>query len=636
MLDETLAAVGQTEGAEKQAVKKALLELNEMLKEARLQEHQQRVVDKLDNTDNLLVYHGLGSGKTLTALTAADQLRMPATVVGPASLRSNFLKEKRKHHIKAALKYYTYNKPPEDAKGLVVFDEAHRMGRVGTQRSEYPDYIHGDKNLFLTGTPIRNNPSELIPLMRGLGIGVNSDPKWFADTFIDSQKQNPGLWGRLRGIKPGVVLKAKNLDRLKKMLRGKVDYQASTVENYPSTEESNIEVEMTPVQEDIYRRALRNDPDLQYKVEHGIAPSKSEAGPLNSFLSATRQISNFPGTSSGENMENAPKMKAVVDQIRQHMATDPNYRGVTYSNYISHGVEPIKTLLDREGISSELYTGQLSQKKKDQVIKDYNKGRIKQLLLSGAGSEGLDLKGTKLMQILEPHWNQPQLDQVKGRAVRYMSHDALPENERKVEIQNFLATLKPRGFIFKKRDTSSDQYLQMLSKQKTQLNQSFLDALQEVGSESADDRQQIKKALVELSVMLKESTMSKQVPVDTVPLYICDSDGVVKETLTTEMADTKPKQAKGMMGREDLPEKQGMLFTSTGPFWMKGVNFDLDLIFLDKQGCVTSFGTMKQGSPSLYFPDPAAQLALEVRAGTCQKLALKPGDRVKVASQPAL
>lgn len=147
-------------------------------------------------------------------------------------------------------------------------------------------------------------------------------------------------------------------------------------------------------------------------------------------------------------------------------------------------------------------------------------------------------------------------------------------------------------------------------------------------------RQEVKKALLELGAMLKESTMSKKVPMDTVPLAICGPDGVVKETLATEMADTKPKQAKGMMGRKDLPEKQAMLFTSTGPFWMKGVNFDLDLIFLDKSGCVTSFGTMKQGSPSLYYPDPAAKLALEVRAGTCQKLALQPGDRVKVASQP--
>jgi SNF2 family DNA or RNA helicase len=81
------------------------------------------------------------------------------------------------------------------------------------------------------------------------------------------------------------------------------------------------------------------------------------------------------------------------------------------------------------------YTGKVPQGERDQMVKDYNSGLIKQLLISGAGGEGLDLKGTKLMQILEPHWNEPTLDQVKGRAVRYQSHAHLPENERNVEIQ---------------------------------------------------------------------------------------------------------------------------------------------------------------------------------------------------------
>jgi len=84
--------------------------------------------------------------------------------------------------------------------------------------------------------------------------------------------------------------------------------------------------------------------------------------------------------------------------------------------------------------------------------------------------------------LLEPHWNQSQLDQVKGRAIRYKSHDHLPENERKVEIQEYVAIPKKRGFIFKTQDMGTDEYLRNLAKKKTDLNDQFLKAMQDVGN----------------------------------------------------------------------------------------------------------------------------------------------------------
>ena len=235
-----------------------------------LQEHQQRVINKLQKQDNLLVYHTPGSGKTLTTLAAAEQLKEPLTVIGPASLRNNFNKEKLKHHSKTDVHTYTYSKPPTKPEGIVAFDEAHAMGRQGTQRSQYPDYIHGKKTMFLTGTPIRNDPSELIPIMRGLGIHVNKDPKQFNEEYIAQIKKSPGFFARVfKGVEPGVEYHAKNLNKLKKQLRGKVDYYEPSTENYPKSEEHDIEVEMTKEQESAYDMALKQNPSLRYKIQHG-------------------------------------------------------------------------------------------------------------------------------------------------------------------------------------------------------------------------------------------------------------------------------------------------------------------------------------------------------------------------------
>ena len=94
------------------------------------------------------------------------------------------------------------------------------------------------------------------------------------------------------------------------------------------------------------------------------------------------------------------------------------------------------------------------------------------------------MKATKILQILEPSWNQPNLDQVMGRAIRYKSHASLPENERHVEIQHFIAQPRKHGFIFKSRDMGTDEYLQQMSAKKEALNDQFLKALQEASGKN--------------------------------------------------------------------------------------------------------------------------------------------------------
>ncbi|GFR91259.1 BA71V-Q706L (J10L) protein [Elysia marginata] len=62
--------------------------------------------------------------------------------------------------------------------------------------------------------------------------------------------------------------------------------------------------------------------------------------------------------------------------------------------------------------------------------------RIRALLVSKTGAEGLDLKGVRQVHIFEPYWDKSREDQVKARGVRLGSHDHLPVEER--EVQPFL------------------------------------------------------------------------------------------------------------------------------------------------------------------------------------------------------
>jgi len=60
--------------------------------------------------------------------------------------------------------------------------------------------------------------------------------------------------------------------------------------------------------------------------------------------------------------------------------------------------------------------------------------KIKVVLISKAGSEGLDFKYIRQVHILEPWYNMNRIEQIIGRAVRNLSHKDLPFEKRNVEI----------------------------------------------------------------------------------------------------------------------------------------------------------------------------------------------------------
>lgn len=59
---------------------------------------------------------------------------------------------------------------------------------------------------------------------------------------------------------------------------------------------------------------------------------------------------------------------------------------------------------------------------------------VKVVLISQAGSEGLDFIAIRQVHVLEPWYNMNRIEQIIGRAVRWCSHRKLPFTKRNVEI----------------------------------------------------------------------------------------------------------------------------------------------------------------------------------------------------------
>lgn len=116
-----------------------------------------------------------------------------------------------------------------------------------------------------------------------------------------------------------------------------------------------------------------------------------------------------------------------------------------------------------------------------------------------------------------------------------------------------------------------------------------------------------------------------------------------KTTIAVEIADTPEKTTLGLSYRESLPENHGMLFifpeTHIPTFWMKGMNFPLDMIWIDENNIVVDITeNVPQPSPGTpeyelphYSPKVATKNVLEVNAGFVEKNGIEVGDTVKLS-----
>lgn len=124
---------------------------------------------------------------------------------------------------------------------------------------------------------------------------------------------------------------------------------------------------------------------------------------------------------------------------------------------------------------------------------------------------------------------------------------------------------------------------------------------------------------------------------DEVKVVFAGADGTVKASAVLEIADTAETRAVGLSKRASLADGHGMFFDRAGVYWMKDVNFPLDLTFLSKEGEVLETVAMpvdKGGifhySPSLANVTKAAH-AIETPLGFIAAHGIVPGDLVTVA-----
>lgn len=236
----------------------------------------------------------------------------------------------------------------------------------------------------------------------------------------------------------------------------------------------------------------------------------------------------------------SPKIYKILENIR-----DENHRGLhlLYSQFRTlEGIGLMKAVLEMNGfaefrikknpINNEweiieneedagkprfaLYTGTESIEEKEIIRNIYNGdwgvvpdtivSRLKQmnpnnlygeiiklLMITSSGTEGINLRNTRYVHIMEPYWNMTRIEQVIGRARRICSHKDLPEELRTVKVFFYMASFSQeqktnkRNITIMTIDTSkvdgspltTDEYLYELAYRKMNIINSILRAVKE-------------------------------------------------------------------------------------------------------------------------------------------------------------
>jgi hypothetical protein len=123
---------------------------------------------------------------------------------------------------------------------------------------------------------------------------------------------------------------------------------------------------------------------------------------------------------------------------------------------------------------------------------------IKVLMITAAGSEGINLFNTRFVHLIDPYWNNVRLEQVIGRARRICSHQSLPIEKQTVSVFLYLAVLTETQYLSSqdlmhydvsklnsKRYMTSDETLYEIACIKETLNTKILHAVKEASIDCA-------------------------------------------------------------------------------------------------------------------------------------------------------
>lgn len=448
--------------------------------------HQQFISKWMDSGNKkLLLFHGLGSGKTCTSILAAKTLLQNRSiknvyVITPASLIENYKKELlgpcgKYSEIPDRIKLFSYDKFIKSNvslnNSLVIIDEVQNM--VSAYGKLYTEYIRKLATrpyfnfyvILLSATPIFDKSDEialtlnLLKPENPLPTGTEFYTKYVSNGNIINQNDFLTKIHPYVSAFKGISENAYATSSYSSILCPMINTQAFTYSK------------LAPYIKkwDCYNITSRLACNVVYP--DGTVGNKHK--PSKSILTEALSQQNIK--------KHSIKFYKLIEFLL-------NSEGLVfvYSNFVnSGGVAELIIALENHGFKS--YTDNPGEYKGFGIFKtsqDVENNRLLQtfntkenkygknvrvIIGSPAMKEGVSLKNVQHVHILEPYWNYSRINQIVGRAIRFCSHLDLPKSKRHVNIKYYVATLR--------KITTIDKIVSALALKKNNLVKKFEDLL---------------------------------------------------------------------------------------------------------------------------------------------------------------
>lgn len=503
--------------------------------------HQEAAVQKLfDNRGRLILAHQMGSGKTLTSIYGFEKMRQSkkaakAIVVVPAGLRENFArsgvekftdssfqvvgsseeKNRMSNYVRPEEidpnKTYTivsYEQMRRDPVGMmqrtgadtIIADEFHKTRNDQSQvyRAMMQARQYASNFIGITASLINNEPGEIAKLLNLSEGGPPISPRDFVSRFTRTIGTAQGFGGGKKRI-----IGINNPEEFAMQVVPKVDYfETGDIPGaaMPRKDVKNVYVPMSKEQYHLYQLALNKlGPVQEYISRRDPNITLKDADRVFTQLTQARQISNSVAmgrrdVSLDQSAERTPKVHKVLQDTAQHLQDKPDNSVVLYSNLIRGGVDVLSAGLKKAGIphalfigaGTEIGDGKVTNVSRSQGVEDFKNGKVKVIVLSGAGAEGLDLKNATAFYSLDGHFNPERIMQAEARARRLGGQAHRPPEQRVVDVrryQSVVPTSEQPGLFGKMMGRATpqttDEWAYNVAGRKFQTSRQFYNVLHE-------------------------------------------------------------------------------------------------------------------------------------------------------------
>lgn len=490
--------------------------------------HQQRIVDSPETSK--IIAHSVGGGKTLTSIAKFEKMKEEgkanhALVVTPASLRDNFgekgvgkftdskynivgnkqeIQSKKYHDFDPSadyniLSYEMYRKDPTRAlmttkADTVIQDESHRgrndetltVEQLKRYRPLYKNHIS------LTGSIVNNTPADVQPIVDVVSGGkakLGKDKTDFERKFI--QRSNAKKYQDKRENRRPIV-GFKNRDFLGKELTKYIDYEDyGSLKDIADMPEKNLQVKKIPISKEqakYYKKMLKNDPAMMHLIKEKRLETLKDDEVARAFnkLIEERKLMNsvgsvVPGIPLSESAKITPKTQALISDLDDYLKKTPDGQAILMSHLINGGTDVLEEGLKERGIPYGTFLGKgnkgVTEQSRQQAVRDYNAGKLRAMIISEAGGEGLSLDDTTYEAALDPHFNPERMKQMEARGIR--SGGLKGRDDRSVQVTRYLATMPKTFGIFRSSIRTPDEFIYQIQENKDRQNQMLYDLLKQ-------------------------------------------------------------------------------------------------------------------------------------------------------------